>query len=1062
MLWDMDFVWKLLNGPLWYLPNLQIAMRTRFIKRLVQYLKPTREFFCQLEYNVNTFRHAQCACQLFRLLTSCNEGINNQFFKELIGEIFTHLKDQIQYNLKNTQKLMLNHAPFSKESINTTLSRTYLILIGILSESQRGIKFFKTHDMLSFLFPLTRTESKNRDVGPNDYLFRLLAFNLDYTKEKNFRMLFSAWIATGSYYLRKSLISHLELLYRANMPGFDEWSINVLGVLLKDRERETLALTALKVLEKINLSLESKGTKLNSAHKTARSYIIDLVNTSPTDDVVGNYGQFLFIKMLSTKKGFEYLKKKGWIDTKRKEWINHWNKRYTTMLETALLISVNKMDDDNDDNNSSDKSDKKDDKKDDINQFNNDSSNSNGNGYDIKDDLPNDWLPYHLIHEHRTDEEELYNEYLTSFPWVMNITIQKATGQDIDDVKSETFFDYSCYLPKKDNERYPKSLGPGVQCVICDNKGSSKPILIDKNSKIKIRLGIGSGCMDDMYSFKALEKTVSIDDMNKHSKTHSIITEGQCYFFFTNNDGNNNNSNNNYNKHNNSHNYLARIFFSLKDLDNSSRTTHSLVRPLPHFYGELAETKEGCDYIINNNDLDTFVSIIKKYNINNNNNEDNLELRSSLWALGMIGSSNNGLNLLNNYNKLNIIQTICQMTRNSPTLSIRGTCLYILGLLSRTKHGMNKLSSLGFDFPADNLELDLSVAVPKNIDAFFSMGNTEYVKSWPMKDINDIKNGNQIYCKSSPILARPANMKPLDPNELLGKPGHTEETVMAHISALCNNVTQKSSASSLHKLRTKKPSVFTNPILFRECLKIINSYQMKLAARRFILFTLFDNVYLNNIQTCNNVFNHDLNNKILHFKQIREWRYQHKQKILKQKQTQSKHSNNNSNKSSSNNAVNGNSNSNGNINRKSINKVKFNDNNSNNTSPKVGISSQNTRKRSSVQSSRRQSRKDSNNSVNSITSNGTNNIVYSNVGSNNNNNNNKFSKPQPPTNKKRGKSKLKHRWGPNNNDNNNNNKNKNNRHSKNKTIGVDNDFNDSPTSAIIGPNPLANMEPNMD
>merc|ERR1712048_795581 len=127
------------------------------------------------------------------------------------------------------------------------------------------------------------------------------------------------------------------------------------------------------------------------------------------------------------------------------------------------------------------------------------------------------------------------------------------------------------------------------------------------------------------------------------------------------------------------------------------------------------------------------------------------------------------------------------------------------------------------------------------------------------------------------------NMKPLDPNELLGKQGHTEETVLAHISALCNNVTQKSSASALHRLRSKKPSVFSNPLLFRETLKLLNTYQFGLAAKRFILFTLFDQVILNEDDNSMSLFDASIDEQIISFKQIREWRYKNKQLKLEKK-----------------------------------------------------------------------------------------------------------------------------------------------------------------------------------
>jgi len=134
-----------------------------------------------------------------------------------------------------------------------------------------------------------------------------------------------------------------------------------------------------------------------------------------------------------------------------------------------------------------------------------------------------------------------------------------------------------------------------------------------------------------------------------------------------------------------------------------------------------------------------------------------------------------------------------------------------------------------------------------------------------------------------PALCRPGNMKPMDPSELLGKSGHTEETILAHISSLSNNVTQKSSASALHSIRTKKASVFTNPLLFRETLKILNTYQFKLAAKRFILFTLFDGVILDQGEHSLDLFDADMDSPILPFKQIREWRFRYKQNLIDKK-----------------------------------------------------------------------------------------------------------------------------------------------------------------------------------
>ena len=117
----------------------------------------------------------------YRLLISTDIGCKNQYFQELIAELFESFKSQVSANLK---KERLSNAPFSRSSMRRTLSRVYIILIGILSESERGIEFFQKHQMPAFLFPLTRKEvtdykmDKDRVVGPNDYLLRLLATNL--------------------------------------------------------------------------------------------------------------------------------------------------------------------------------------------------------------------------------------------------------------------------------------------------------------------------------------------------------------------------------------------------------------------------------------------------------------------------------------------------------------------------------------------------------------------------------------------------------------------------------------------------------------------------------------------------------------------------------------------------------------------------------------------------------------------------------------------------------------------------------------------------------------------
>ncbi len=215
--------------------------------------------------------------------------------------------------------------------------------------------------------------------------------------------------------------------------------------------------------------------------------------------------------------------------------------------------------------------------------------------------------------QNKSDEEELYAGYLAQLPWSIKITIIEESGQEII-INNDCFFYYNCFY-YKNNNKLPISLGAGIHA----NE-------------------------DQLYIF--------FDESTFEEKGKG----------------------------------LTRIFWSLTSINNyiSETETINIVRPLPHFYGELAKTNEGCTYILSNDefniDLQQFILTVHSayLNINDNkeqknnymidsqgglvDNNSNLQLRSCLWALGMIGSSKTGLNLLNslcnNSNDINIIDDI--------------------------------------------------------------------------------------------------------------------------------------------------------------------------------------------------------------------------------------------------------------------------------------------------------------------------------------------------------------------------------------------------------------------
>ncbi|XP_017272781.1 rapamycin-insensitive companion of mTOR isoform X3 [Kryptolebias marmoratus] len=126
------------------------------------------------------------------------------------------------------------------------------------------------------------------------------------------------------------------------------------------------------------------------------------------------------------------------------------------------------------------------------------------------------------------------------------------------------------------------------------------------------------------------------------------------------------------------------------------RSNQRLQRPnvyLPvHLYGQLVHDKTGCHLLEAQNVVPDLSYMVRSPMLDNW--EGIKQLKAALWALGNIGSSNWGLNLLQ---EENVIPDILTMAQHCEVLSVRGTCVYVLGVISKTKQGCEVLKQYGWD-----------------------------------------------------------------------------------------------------------------------------------------------------------------------------------------------------------------------------------------------------------------------------------------------------------------------------------------------------------------------------
>lgn len=155
------------------------------------------------------------------------------------------------------------------------------------------------------------------------------------------------------------------------------------------------------------------------------------------------------------------------------------------------------------------------------------------------------------------------------------------------------------------------------------------------------------------------------------------------------------------------------------------------------------------------------------------------------------------------------------MAESSECLSLRGTSLYALGLISKTLGGKRLLSTYEWQ---SHSQIGAIVCLPKEPQKFFSIAPIDY-------------KGDSTTCTE--------DWKAF--NEKIKSLNLTEEKqkFLKLIGNLSNHVTQKTALPEIKKISQKNPDIFMDLGLFLAIVLMMTFYSFKLQVRRYI-FSLFD------------------------------------------------------------------------------------------------------------------------------------------------------------------------------------------------------------------------------
>ncbi|CDO75419.1 hypothetical protein BN946_scf184916.g3 [Trametes cinnabarina] len=251
--------------------------------------------------------------------------------------------------------------------------------------------------------------------------------------------------------------------------------------------------------------------------------------------------------------------------------------------------------------------------------------------------------------------------------------------------------------------------------------------------------------------------------------------------------------------------FLAKAFSQCaNDDDDDDALAFEGIVP-PHFYGVMAKTELGCEVLQEKGHFAEFAQFIRRHGMESEDQEVILKLKSVLWAVGNIGATERGLPFLE---EEEIIPAILEIAEQSLVLSVRGTCFFVLGLISSTPQGAEILDDYQWEATLSPLGLPTGLCVPLDVDRFVSIPRWDCVASEAVDD---------------------SRLAPPESDE--------EMEVMTAIYNLANTVIANTASRSLTKMKSKPEyrHIFSSPSMFYRALHTISSQKYRLPVRRYVI-----------------------------------------------------------------------------------------------------------------------------------------------------------------------------------------------------------------------------------
>ncbi|KAM0790272.1 hypothetical protein ACM66B_005576 [Microbotryomycetes sp. NB124-2] len=233
----------------------------------------------------------------------------------------------------------------------------------------------------------------------------------------------------------------------------------------------------------------------------------------------------------------------------------------------------------------------------------------------------------------------------------------------------------------------------------------------------------------------------------------------------------------------------------------SARNTPTKIPP--HFYGELVKTEEGCNVLDASGHFAEFAEYLRQHAMEDFDEDVIFKLKSVLWAVGHVGSTDGGLEFLD---QEDILETIVDIAEESPVFSLRGTAFFALGLISSTIEGAEMLEDLGWQAVLTPLGQPTTLVVP------MELGNFVDTTLW-----------------TPPAAPVPRSFFWPAPTS------HTERHVLSAISNLSNHILAAKASKTIARTKQRHPHVFKKPEMVARALELLSCHHYRANVRKFVV-----------------------------------------------------------------------------------------------------------------------------------------------------------------------------------------------------------------------------------